>query len=470
MPLEAWLPIGFITPRGEHLRLVTYADKDWQIYEAQGGGQVLVVNELLASRWFSAGLLEPGALNRFTFGGNLFFEYSASLDYLLAPVTECPSPSNKNTALSFAVALKATRDIDDSSSLHDSIYIEQLSRLLPTYSISPQVTDDILLGSYLSGGVQVSTKSFRRLQTLVNWIGDSNLHDVIQRAGLETQETVIRTTEYSDEYSEDKDSQSQETKRFCLAGRPELESFINEHIVDIIQNRKRYEALGIDFPPAIILHGPPGCGKTFAVDRLIDFLGWPSYHIEASSVASPYIHETSKKVADVFHTAMKNAPSVIVIDEMEAFLADRQIGSSSSHHRVEEVSEFLRRIPEASKNDVLIVAMTNRIEMIDPAILRRGRFDHIVKVDMASQEEIRTLLVKLISELPSADDVDVNSLAKQLAGKPLSDVAFMMREGARLAALEGKDKIDQPSLVRALDITLTHTNQKDIVRRRIGFD
>ena len=132
------------------------------------------------------------------------------------------------------------------------------------------------------------------------------------------------------------------------------------------------------------MHGPPGCGKTFAVERLVDFLGWPSFQIDASSVASPYIHETSKKVAEVFDKAMQNAPSVLVIDEMEAFLADREMGSG--HHRVEEVAEFLRRIPEATKNDVLIVAMTNRIEMIDPAILRRGRFDHVIKVDYRQRD------------------------------------------------------------------------------------
>jgi len=170
-----------------------------------------------------------------------------------------------------------------------------------------------------------------------------------------------------------------------------LEQFFNEHVIDIIENEVRYRALGIEFPSAIILHGPPGCGKTFAVEKLVDYLGWPSFQIEASSVASPYIHETSKKVAEVFEAAIKNAPSVLIIDEMEAFLADRQ-GGAEGHHRVEEVAEFLRRIPEAINKHVLIVAMTNRIDMIDSAILRRGRFDHVIKVDMASQIEVESLL------------------------------------------------------------------------------
>ena len=224
--------------------------------------------------------------------------------------------------------------------------------------------------------------------------------------------------------------------------------------------------MGIDFPAAVVLHGPPGCGKTFAVERLVDFLGWPSFQIDASSVASPYIHETSKKVAEVFDKAMQNSPSVLVIDEMEAFLADREMGSG--HHRVEEVAEFLRRIPEATKNDVLIIAMTNRVDMIDPAILRRGRFDHVINVDFASEGEVLSLLEKLLSTLPKEDDVDPKPLAKELAGRPLSDVTFVIREGARLAARAGKDKLDHHSLLDAMDAAPAREREGGS-QRRIGF-
>ena len=201
----------------------------------------------------------------------------------------------------------------------------------------------------------------------------------------------------------------------------------------------------------------------------MDFLGWPSFQIDASSVASPYIHETSKKVAQVFDKAMENAPSVLVIDEMEAFLADREMGSG--HHRVEEVAEFLRRIPEAVKNDVLIIAMTNRIDMIDPAIQRRGRFDHVIKVDFASEPEVQSLLDKLLSSLPTESDVDSKPLAKALAGRPLSDVSFVVREGARLAARSGKDRLDQASLLAALNSSPAREREGggEETKRRIGF-
>jgi SpoVK/Ycf46/Vps4 family AAA+-type ATPase len=309
----------------------------------------------------------------------------------------------------------------------------------------------------------------------MGWLGASSLQEVIISGGFKVSEKVIGSkakpkvlakeeTTGVNEVSEEAEG----PKQFKLAGRPELELFINEHVIDIIENEARYKALGIEFPSAIILHGPPGCGKTFAVERLVDYLGWPSFQIEASSVASPYIHETSRKVAEVFETAMKNSPSVLVIDEMEAFLADRQSGASSSSHRIEEVAEFLRRIPEAAKNDVLIVAMTNRVDMIDPAILRRGRFDHIIKVDYASEAEVLSLLEKLLSSLPKDKDVNAVPFAKELAGRPLSDVAFVVREGARLAARSGKDRLDQDSLLAALHSAPARDREGE-TQRSIGF-
>lgn len=475
MALDPWMPVGFLTPGGERIRLALQEGDEWQIYESQSGSRVLVAKECLANRWFEKGLADPSQFRKFEFGGDSFFEYSSSYDYALSQLAESESPQNKNQALSFASALRGTRECDLECSLHDAIYVEKLSRLLPTHTLSPTTPDAVVFGSWLTGGVPVSVESFRRLRALMGWLGTNNLEDVVISGGFKVSEKVVGSkpmeklgVKEDEVQKEGASNESARLKQFSLAGRPELELFFNEHVVDIIENEARYKALGIEFPSAIILHGPPGCGKTFAVERLIDYLGWPSFQIEASSVASPYIHETSKKVAEVFETAMKNSPSILVIDEMEAFLADRQSGSGSSSHRIEEVAEFLRRIPEAIKNHVLILAMTNRIEMIDSAILRRGRFDHIVKVDMASEEEVSALLEKLTSELPCEDDIDVNILARKLAGQPLSDVAFVVREGARLAARAGNNKLDQNSLIAALGMTPSR-NKEDGTHRKIGF-
>lgn len=478
MALDAWLPIGFKLQDGAKVRTALFEGADWQIYETIGGGRALVALDTLAERWLDAGLIEDGTFSGSQFGDRQLRSISCGPSQSLCPVSEAKSPDNKAEALSFAMALKATRNIDAESPLQDALYVEKITRLLPTYSISSRTGDDVVLGYWLTGGTNIPATSFRRLRQSMSWLGAGHLKDVVQAAGFEVAEIIPLERKPAtpaekaegtpaEKVEEGKRAEPGPNKVFELAGRPELAAFFNEHIVDIILHRDRYKALGIEFPSAVILHGPPGCGKTFAVDRLVDFLGWPTFQIDASSVASPYIHETSKKVAQVFDKAMENAPSVLVIDEMEAFLADREMGSG--HHRVEEVAEFLRRIPEAVKKDVLIIAMTNRIDMIDPAIQRRGRFDHVIKVDFASEVEVQSLLDKLLSSLPKEPDVDSKPLAKELAGRPLSDVSFVVREGARLAARSGKEKLDQANLLAALSASPAREREGGDTKRRIGF-
>src|SRR3546814_13769909 len=106
--------------------------------------------------------------------------------------------------------------------------------------------------------------------------------------------------------------------------------------------------------------------------------------------------------------------------------------------------------------------------MIDPAIQRRGRFDHVIKVDFASEIEVQSLLDKLLSALPKESDVDSKLLAQELAGRPLCEVAFDVREGARLAARPGKDRLDQASLLAALRTTRAREGEGG-EKRRIGF-
>jgi len=222
--------------------------------------------------------------------------------------------------------------------------------------------------------------------------------------------------------------------------------------------------VGIGFPSAIVLYGPPGCGKTFAVDRLAEFLAWPCYRIDSGSIGSPYIHETSRKTAAIFDEAARNSPSIIVIDEMDAFLSDRGAGISGTHH-FEEVSEFLRRIPEASRKHVLVVGMTNRLDAIDSALLRRGRFDHIIEVGMPTVHEVKELVCSLCNGLPLAEDVDLGVLAERLAGRALSDAAYVVKEAGRLSVRDGRDSID----AGMFDVALGLLSRKENDSRKIGF-
>jgi SpoVK/Ycf46/Vps4 family AAA+-type ATPase len=325
----------------------------------------------------------------------------------------------------------------------------------------------MLLGMWLTGGARVSAQSFGRLQRLLTWIDARQLRDVVVAAGIETDEMRDEASE-APSWKEGVTGQfGKPADRFRLFGRAGLEAFFQEHVIEIVRDKARYKALGIDFPSPTILHGPPGCGKTFAVDRLIEYLGWPSFRIEASTIASPYIHETSRKVSEMFEVAIKSAPSVLVIDEMEAFLAEREGGGGGGHHRVEEVAEFLRRIPEATRNEVLVIGMTNRLDMIDAAIMRRGRFDHVIPLDFPDEDEVGGLLAHLLADLPKSENVDTARLAEALAGRPLSDVAFVVREGARLSARAGAQELGQQYLLAALKAT--PSRQEAHATRRMGF-
>ncbi len=470
MATDIWLPRGFKLPDKSKIRSLLYSGDDWQIFDTSGSSNILLTRPELARKWDESGFLGESLFGDVAFGSESFRSLISHKKYTLSAVENGESPESKVDALAFAFALKESRKLSKDASFHDAVYVEQYSRLLPTWALTPYVDDDVVLGTWLTGGVVISTKSFRRLTNLTGWMPADDLVEIVKTAGFSVPADVdllIKHKPVSQTRDDakttvtkkivDKPEQSQtlgetaEAKVFKLPGRPQLEDFFNEHVIDIIFNVEKYQALGIDFPSAIVLHGPPGCGKTFAVERLIEFIDWPCYSIDSNSVGSPYIHETSKKISEVFDKAIDDAPSIIVIDEMESFLSNKRFGSSASLHHVEEVAEFLRRIPEAIKNKVLILAMTNIIEMIDPAILRRGRFDHIIEVGMPSREEVVSLVDSLLSKLPKADNLNVDKIIDTLAGKALSDSTFVIREASRLAVKAGKTELDQQSIEAALN-------------------
>lgn len=489
MASDPWLPNGFDLEHSYKLRGLLYAGEEWQIYRTAGGGSVLIVVPNLVNWWEELGLIERELFSPITIKEQPHFYLFAGTTGFLEPVSGGGPPQTKADALSFVHALNETRKIFPTGCLESSLFVERYTRLLPTLDEDEGWPDDEVFGTWLTGGVHTSVLSFRRLHALCGWMAVRDLIELVRAAGFDVppdsellerprpQSSSIALSLKGDQAEEatsvfqgGPDSQDRSStdrkKSFCLPGRKSLEEFFKDHVIDIIFNAERYRTMGIEFPSAIILHGPPGCGKTFAVERLIEFIGWPSYSVNSNSVGSPYIHETSKKISEVFDKALDNAPSIVVIDEMEAFLSDRRSGSSTGLHHIEEVAEFLRRIPEAINNRVLIIGMTNMIESIDPAILRRGRFDHIIEVGMPSAEEVRSLLHSLLEGIPQSAGLNIDRFVEELSGKPLSDSAFFVREAARLAAKADKSELDEHSLDEAL---VSLPRERAERRNRIGF-
>ena len=150
---------------------------------------------------------------------------------------------------------------------------------------------------------------------------------------------------------------------------------------------------------------------------------------------------------------------------MEAFLSDRAMSGHTGTHHIEEVAEFLRRIPEAISKGVLVFAMTNMIDSIDPAILRRGRFDHIIEVKMASAEEIEALLKVKLKELPIDESVNFQEISKKLDRHPMSDVSFVLKEAGRFAVKNNLELMDEKCFLEAINML-----PKKKERAPIGFN
>ena len=486
--MTQWLPRG-TKIKGNSIRKLLFGDDQWQIYETGMGRSVLAVREELYSQWIRDEWLPGGGA-----GSDLFSTwvedpavriYCAKGSAIISSLLEGPYPNDLWQVNAFAAAFRKAVDKDPKADLTGALFLQEPRLLLPTSF--PELSEDsdkkgkpsdagypndILFGRWLTGGVPVSIEDIEEIHELTTWLEEEDLRRIAQEAGFKPENrrgagsTASRTKTGVRSADPDTDSGEQEPggqsvirakedrmnlpeEPFRLPGQRALAAFLNEEIIDVIRRFDEYERMGIGFPGATVLYGPPGTGKTFAVEKLAEYLGWPRYDINSDSIGSTYIHETGMKIARMFDAAIRNAPSVLVIDEMEAWLSKRT-GAGTGWHHVEEVSEFLRKIPEAIDKHVLIFAMTNVIKEIDPAVLRRGRFDYQIEVLPAGKEDIGDLLVSRLQELPADPGIRIDSIAAKLAGHPLSDVAFVLREAGKLAVKSRRKEITQEHLEQAL--------------------
>lgn len=434
---------------GIRIRAFLFGNEDYEIYRTMTNDNILIVKFSLYQKWQQDGLLQNvDPFEKIKIEETEYYFLKSSKEYQLNLVEHGGIAQDSRSALNFVFALKQAREKTDIS-LSDGIYIEEFGYILPTYS-GANLSDDALLGYYFSGN---HNKHFSEGNINSLFLTDQDFERISKLVNIDYKKKEKEKPKQPIKYD----------NKFTLVGRPELEKFFNEHIVNILNEPERYKKLGIDFPSSIILYGPPGCGKTYAVDKLVEFLQLPKFEINSSSIASPYIHDTSKKVSAVFENAINSAPSVVVIDEMESYLSDRNGAGEGAHH-IEEVAEFLRQIQEANKKHVIVIAMTNMINKIDPAILRKGRFDHHIEVGYPSQEEIESLLTTLTKDISISKDIDLKDIASKLNGKSLADVAFVIKEAALNSGKAGLDEISNQAIIDAID-TLPKKQEK----RKIGF-
>ena len=221
-----------------------------------------------------------------------------------------------------------------------------------------------------------------------------------------------------------------------------------EEIVDFLKAPRKYTKLGARIPKGILLVGPPGTGKTLLAKAVAGEAGVPFFSISGSDFVEMFVGVGASRVRDLFEDAKKNAPCIVFIDEIDAVARRRGTGMGGGHdEREQTLNQMLVEMDGFGVNEgIIVMAATNRVDILDPAIMRPGRFDRKVGVgrpDVGGREEILQVHAK---SKPLAEDVDLKQIAQTTAGFTGADLENLLNEAAITAAREGREFILQEDI------------------------
>ena len=242
-----------------------------------------------------------------------------------------------------------------------------------------------------------------------------------------------------------------------VAGMEQLKCKLTRNFVSIMQNRELAEQFHITPPNGILLWGPPGTGKSFISKKLAEESGLLFSVINPSDLGSIYIHGSQNMIADLFNrgeemAAKNNCGVLLVFEEFDSLVPKR--GTNDDNNQANEVAEFLTRLNDCANKNVFVVATTNRIDAIDPAIIRHGRVDEIIYVGLPDDNARKELIELELVKRPH-DEIDTNHIAKLTHGYTSSDISFIVKECARRSfdvSVQAKHlvKINQDLLERTI--------------------
>ena len=250
-----------------------------------------------------------------------------------------------------------------------------------------------------------------------------------------------------------------------VAGLDEAKEELIE-VVEFLRDRKRFERLGARVPKGILLYGPPGTGKTLIAKAVASESGANFYSSSASAFVEMFAGLGAARIRKLFDEARKNAPAIVFIDELDAVGMARQ-GSGFNREHDQTLNQLLVELDGfAGGDDVVVMGASNRLQDLDPALLRPGRFDRQVNVtapDLAGREEIFRVHTR---SKPLAADVDVTLLARRTAGLTGADLANICNEAAIVAARQNQQYIRQVDFEAAMERVLTGLQKRRIVTEK----
>ncbi|WP_086351041.1 ATP-dependent zinc metalloprotease FtsH [Candidatus Enterococcus clewellii] len=236
-------------------------------------------------------------------------------------------------------------------------------------------------------------------------------------------------------------------------------------VVEFLKDPRRFVELGARIPAGVLLEGPPGTGKTLLAKAVAGEAGVPFYSISGSEFVEMFVGVGASRVRDLFETAKKNAPSIIFIDEIDAVGRQRGAGMGGGHdEREQTLNQLLVEMDGFDGNEgVIVIAATNRSDVLDAALLRPGRFDRQILVGRPDVKGREAILKVHARNKPLADDVDLKVVAQQTPGFAGADLENVLNEAALVAARRNKKKIDASDIDEAEDRVIAGPAKKDRV-------
>jgi cell division protease FtsH len=237
-----------------------------------------------------------------------------------------------------------------------------------------------------------------------------------------------------------------------VAGQEEAKQELQE-IVEFLKYPEKFAALGARIPHGVLLVGPPGTGKTMVARAVSGEAGVPFFHISGSEFVEMFVGVGASRVRDLFEQAKRNAPAIVFVDEIDAVGRQRGAGLGGSHdEREQTLNQILVEMDGFDSNsNVIVIAATNRPDVLDPALLRPGRFDRQVTLDLPDVKGRRAVLDVHVKGKPLENDVSLDTVAKQTPGFSGADLANLVNESAILAARRNRKRISMDEFNEAVD-------------------
>ena len=246
-----------------------------------------------------------------------------------------------------------------------------------------------------------------------------------------------------------------------VAGADEAKQELQE-VVEFLKHPKKYNELGARIPKGVLLFGPPGTGKTLLAKAVAGEAGVPFFSISGSDFVEMFVGVGASRVRDLFEQAKKNAPCIVFIDEIDAVGRQRGAGLGGGHdEREQTLNQLLVEMDGFAANEgIIIIAATNRPDILDPALLRPGRFDRQIVVDKPDVRGRLAILKVHAKGKPVGADVDLDILARRTPGFTGADLANLVNEAALLAARRDKHKIEMQELEEAIERVIAGPERK----------